>query len=504
MSTTLVNLTKMRPKIIPENQLLNTEDECKILSVLSTEFPEYRTELGFSRRLVRENLGDILYSHTMGTWFLWADGYWRIDTMNEVMQRAQKSITSMYLEAAQMEGPSRLSAINHAMSFENKGRLQAVIALAHDDPRVRLDYHLLDADPLLVGVQNGVIDLRTGEFRQGLREDLITKRCNVVYDPDATCPNWMKFLERISGMHAGLIEYKQKAFGLLLCALVCELLFIAHGCGANGKTTELETLADILGDYAHAADASLLVTRKEAGGPSPEIVILMGKRAVFINETGEKDWLNESRVKFLTGTDTMSGRNLHEGIVNWKPTHKPWLRTNHKPKIRGTDEGMWRRVQYIPYTAVIPKAERNTTFREEYLYPEKAGILNWMLAGWMKYLADGKHLNEPPCVLEACKDYKEESDITGHWIATRLLKASEDVRLSLKDAHTDYVNCYQDEIGEKFNIQKQALSKALVGAGFIKKKGHGGLTYFAGVTLQISETGLYTGLDIPLSQRTSI
>jgi putative DNA primase/helicase len=304
---------------------------------------------------------------------------------------------------------TRIFAMNFAMSFENRGRLQAAIALAQDDPRVRLNYKLLDADPLLVGVLNGIIDLRSGEFRQGRREDLITKRCNVIYDPAATCPNWMAFQERISGIHEGLIAYKQKALGLLLSAEVPEKLWIAHGCGQNGKTTELETISEILGDYAHASDASLLVTRKEAGGPTPEIVVLMGKRAVFINETGQSDWLNEARVKYLTGTDTASGRNLHQGMLNWRPTHKPWLRTNHKPKIRGTDDGIWRRVQYIPYTIKIPDKDKIQNFRSEFLYPELPGIFNWMLAGWMAYLAAGRHLNAPQCVLEACQDYKQES-----------------------------------------------------------------------------------------------
>jgi phage/plasmid-associated DNA primase len=144
----------------------------------------------------------------------------------------------------------------------------------------------------------------------------------------------------------------------------------------------------------------------------------------------------------------MYGNPKYKDPVNWKPTHKPVLRTNPKPKIRGTDEGMWRRVQYIPYTLITPKDERDITFSEKYLLPELSGILNWLIAGWMKYQADGMRLKEPKCVLQGTQGYKEESDITGRWVSTRLVKAPPGGILMLMDAHTDFVNWYQDEIGD--------------------------------------------------------
>jgi putative DNA primase/helicase len=265
---------------------------------------------------------------------------------------------------------------------------------------------------------------------------MITKRGGVVYDKDATCPYWLTFQNLIADKHEGLVEYKQKAFATLLSGLIAELLFIAHGVGANGKTTELdEILSRILGDYACAADAALLTNRKEAGGTTPELCALMGMRAVFVNETGEKDWLNESRVKYITAKDMMYGNPKYKDPINWKPTHKPVLRTNHRPKIRETDEGMWQRVQYVPYTYIIPKDDRDINFSKKYLLSELSRILNWLIRGWLKYQADGMRLNAPKCVLEGTQDYKEESDITGRWVKTRLVKAAPGVRLSLEDAH---------------------------------------------------------------------
>jgi P4 family phage/plasmid primase-like protien len=403
----------------------------------SDDFPELPTDTDNARRLVRLNLGDVRFSHPLNSWFIWTGDYWRPDTSGEIIRRAQHSVELLFREAYnEPPGDKRNSLYFHAIRSQKRKEIDNAVALARSDARAIIDYKLFDADPLLVGVQNGVIDLRTGKFRKARREDYITMRCNVEYDPSAKCPNWVAFQEKIAGMHPGLIEYKQRAHGLLLSGEVPEILFIAHGGGSNGKTTELECASQILGDYAHAADASLLVTAKEAGGPTPEIVALRGKRAIFINETAQSDWLNEQRVKYLAGTDTMSGRGLHQSPINWQPTHKPWLRTNHKPKVRGTDHGLWRRIHYIPFTATISEENKNVHFREECLVPELAGIFNWMLAGWMAYLAAGRKLNPPPCVQEAIAQYKSESDITGKWVAAACFHDSKAPRISGRAVRT--------------------------------------------------------------------
>lgn len=249
---------------------------------------------------------------------------------------------------------------------------------------------------MLLGVLNGTIDLRTGAFRDGRREDYITKQCAVFFDAEAQCPEWIKFQKKTADGNAELIAYKQRLFGLLLTGEMVEILFILHGDGQNRKSIEFETISGLLGDYAHAADAQVLLSPRDRGGATPEIVSVKGKRAVFINETGESDHLNESRVKYLCGNDTMSGRNLYEGIINFRPTHKTLLRTNHKPKICGTDLGIWRRIHYVPYHVTIKDEEKVEKFRETKLEPERAGILNWMLAGLKDYLAVG--LRPPPVV----------------------------------------------------------------------------------------------------------
>jgi putative DNA primase/helicase len=257
-----------------------------------------------------------------------------------------------------------------------------MVSLAESEPTVVVAAKMLDADPWLLGVQNGVIELKTGSFRSARREDLITKRANVAFDPNAQCPEWSKFLNTVMGGDHSLLDYLQRVSGYTLTGIVSEeVLFVLYGTGNNGKSTYRETLHALFGDYALAADAGLLTERKKAGGATEEIARLKGRRFVAINKTAENDHLNEARIKFITSQDTITARNLYGHLFDFFPTHKTSLTTNHKPIVRGTDEGIWRRVQLIPFTIIIPKNAVEKDFRERRLMPELPGILNWALAG---------------------------------------------------------------------------------------------------------------------------
>jgi P4 family phage/plasmid primase-like protien len=453
-------------------------------------FREHPTDLGNSEYLVRLNAGDIRYCSTLKTWFIWAGNYWERDENGEVMRRAERAVQTMFQEAAALPSTdeSKPARVSHALRSEKRQRLTDMVALAQVDARAILDYKLLDADPLLVGVLNGVVDLRTGEFREGRREDFITMRCDVNYDPSAECPNWLAFQDKISGMHPGLIDYKQKVFGLLLSGEVPEILWICHGIGSNGKTTELETVSDILGEYAMPASAGLLVAPKQSQseGATPELVQLRGKRAVFVNETAQSDWLNEERVKYISATDMMTGRNLFEKTIKWKPTHKPFLRTNHRPRVKGVDDGIWRRINYVPYSAKFSAKDKIMNYRENYLLPEKAGIFNWMLVGFLAYVADGRKLNPPNCVQESNESYRKDSNITGKWIDAAVEHAPGE-KTSLKELHAAYVLWFRDEVGEKGYIAIQTLGDRLCDAGFVKgekTKSHSSRVFFLDTRLK--------------------
>jgi putative DNA primase/helicase len=457
------------------------------------------TELGNARRLVRRFGADIRYCWPLKAWFIFDGIHWCRDDGARILQLAQQTIEALHDEARAIpEEATRTAVRKFALACQTRKHLIAVAGLAQQFPEVILPFDKLDADPLLLGVLNGTIDLRAGEFRPGRREDCITKRCNIVFDPHAKCLNWLEFENKIAGEgeYWNLVAYKQRVFGLCLSGEVPEILFICHGEGSNGKTTELETIHAILGDYAHACDASLLISVKDQSGPTPEIVALKGKRGVFINETDAKDWFNEARVKYLTGKDILYGRGLHQDPINFTPTHKPILRTNHKPKIRGTDLGMWRRIHYLPYTVTIPDDEDNKNFREEMLVPEHAGIFNWMLAGWLAYLADRRKLRPPQRVQEAKEAYRAAMDITGRWIALAIETALEE-KVLLKTIYEAYSKWYADEIGAVGAISTQTLSAELQKRGFERRSGHAGATIFEHLKLKTGFDDLTIAPELP-------
>jgi putative DNA primase/helicase len=452
------------------------------------EANECTTDLGNARRLVNRYGNDIRYVHPFKSWFIWDGNFWRRDDNGEIMRLAAATVEAIWDEAraiADVDDQKKMRM--HAFKSQERRRIDNMVALARNSIIVSLPPDRLDADPMLLGVLNGVIELSTGTFRDGKREDYITKRCNVAFDPAAKCPNWDTFHERIAtgndaSAKAELIAYKRRMYGLALTGLMVETLFIMHGEGSNGKTTEAETIHAVLGDYACAADASLLISAHESGGATPEVVALKGRRAVFINETNESDHLNEARVKYVTSSATMSGRDLFEKKINFAPTHKPFLQTNHKPRIRGTDKGIWRRINYVPYLVTIADEEKQEHYRQEKLIPELTGILNWMLAGLKDYLENG--LKSPRIISQATDKYRKEMDTVGQWIYFAIEKdTAAGAKLALTELYLDYQIWMENEMGWKPVSTKKLADK-------LRERGHEstltkGVTYFKGVKLAI-------------------
>jgi putative DNA primase/helicase len=433
-------------------------------SKVDPNWDEKHTDLGNARRLVRLHSDNIRYIAARKSWLVWRDGHWRCDDDGEIMRLAKATVEGMFAEAMTVADEGIRDALRkYALKCQAAARLAAMVELARTERAVVLPVSMVDADPLLLGVENGVVDLRTGVFRPAEREDYVTKRCNVVFNPSATCPNWDAFLRRIFINDRELIAYVQRACGYTLTGLTDEeVMYILWNVGNNGKSTMRETVFALMGDYAMGADASLLITNKKQNnsGPTPEIARMYRMRLVAVNETQEGDHLNESRVKFITSHDITTGRFLYENPFDFTPTHKTWLTTNKKPIIKGTDIGIWRRVQMWPFLFTIPKEERDRYFRQKWLMPELPGILNWMLAGLMDYHKQG--LAPPAAVLEATEEYRKDMDVLGQWIDARLVSDPESI-LKRTELFRDY------EIWSKANIGWHMTSIAF-GREFASRK----------------------------------
>lgn len=453
---------------------------------------DFRTDLGNARRLVHRHGKNIRFIPDWGKWMVFEDGHWKIDTDGAIMRLAKETIEALYGEAISLNSAERDRLLSHAIKSQAEPRLKAMIALAQSEASVVVEAQSLDANPWLLGVHNGVVDLKTGQFRSTLREDLITKRAKVVFDPHAQCPEWLKFLATATGSDADLQSYIQRAMGYTLTGSVREeVLFVLYGTGSNGKSTFRETLHALFGDYALAADASLLTERKKGGGATEETARLKGRRLVAVNETAENDQLNEARVKFITSQDMISARPLYGHLFDFFPTHKTFLTTNHKPIIRGTDEGIWRRVQLIPFTQTIDKSKVEKDFRERRLLPELPGILNFALAGLAAYLKQG--LTPPKQVLASTNEYRHDMDVVGQWI-DECCALDPNANISTADAYQNYARWAEDEVG--WALKKLTFRRHLTDRGFTAVKGARGQRMIGGLRLKSGGACVATGSKV--------
>lgn len=311
-----------------------------------------------------------------------------------------------------IDDKTRSAMFAHAKHSNSRDGIHAMIAMAASD--LAIGSEELDTDPWLFNVENGTIDLRTGEMREHRREDFITKMAPVSFDPVADCPLWLKFLDQIFQDHTELPTYMQRLVGYCLTGVTEEhVLPFLHGVGANGKSTFIETVLKVFGfDYAMKAAPDLLMAKRGESHPTDR-ADLFGKRFVACVETEEGRRMAEALTKELTGGDRVRARRMREDFWEFTPTHHVWLAGNHKPTIVGTDNGIWRRIKLIPFDVVIPDAEQDKKLPAK-LADELPGILNWALAGCLDWQREG--MREPAIVQAATSEYSEEMDEVGQFI----------------------------------------------------------------------------------------
>ena len=288
-----------------------------------------------------------------------------------------------------------------------------MIALARSEPEVLVRPEQLDADPMSLNVDNGTIDLRTARLDEHSRASLCTKLVPIAFDPEAQCPRWLKFLDEVFAGDATRVDFVQRWFRYSLTGLTSEqCLPLLIGSGSNGKTTLLEMLRLLLGEYAVQSDFSTFLA-KAARGPRNDLARLFGARVVTSSEAGEDKRLDESLIKQITGDEVIAARKLYQESFEYQPTFKVWLAANHRPVIRETDLGIWRRIRLIPFDVVIQPARRDKDLRAK-LTAELSGILGWALDGCLAWQRDG--LGTPAIVQEATDEYRVDSDVLGAFL----------------------------------------------------------------------------------------
>ena len=433
----------------------------------------HNTDLGNADRFVYVHGANVRHVKEWGTWLLWDGRRWARDRSNVVYDLARGVIRAMYDAGHGIDDDKkRAEYMTYVAGCERRTRLDAMVVLAASDPTVAITPDCLDRHPFLLTVQNGTLDLRTGDLRSHAREDLITKLSPVTFDPSATCPRWDSFVAEIMSGDSELVAFLKTSTGYSLTGDTGEqCFFVPYGLGGNGKTTFLEVLIELAGDYGmHTPTETLMATRGD--GIPNDIARLKGARFVAAIEAQEGRRLSESTIKALTGGDTITARFLHAEFFDFRPEFKLWLGVNHRPVIKDTSPAMWRRVQLIPFRYTVPEDKRDKNLKAA-LLAELPGILNWAMDGALTWQINGS-LQSPAAVREATAEYRSEMDTIAAFLEDRCViepRAS----LSAKDLYAAYLD-WCSENNEKAASQR-TLGLKLKDRGFRNNRRRAGIVW---------------------------
>jgi putative DNA primase/helicase len=445
---------------------------------------EHLTDLGNAKRFVAWFGQDLRYCPAWKKWLIWDGRRWAVDTKGRVVQLAKQAVRVMYVwaskiiaEAVKIADPVRRDArveygedlANFARRSESRYRIEAMIALAQTEARIPVTPNELDADSWLLAVENGTVDLRTGQLREHRREDLITKLAPVNYDPSAICPTWLQFLERVMAGDADRIHFIQNAVGYALTGSNREqVIFILYGLGANGKSTFLTVLLNLLGDYGMTTPTDTLLAKKNEG-PRNDLARLKGARFVCAVETEDGKRFAEALVKQMTGGDRIAARFLYGEFFEFEPDFKVFLAVNHKPMIQGTDHAIWRRIRIIPFDVTIPDEEQDKTLKDK-LVAELPGILRWAVEGCLMWQREG--LGSPEAVKAATGAYRSEMDVFKQFVG-ECCELGEGKDTSAADLYEAY-RTWCDDMGVRYPLSKQEFGKRLLELGLEPARDRGG------------------------------
>lgn len=436
------------------------------------------TEVGNAERLVHHHGHLLRYNHTAQQWLVWDGTRWAPDAKGKVRQIGKAVARGIVQEAMQFTDDRYRDLLRWAVTSEKAAGVNNMLSLAQSEPAIAVTQDMMDRNPLVLNLRNGTLDLDAGTFREHRQDDLLTRRAPVAFDPDAQCPTWLAFLHRIFNGDRELMFFLQQAVGYSLTADTSEqCFFLLWGSGQNGKSTLVNTLMHILGDYAQHTKYETVLAKRQDNGVGDDLAMLDGARFVAAMEGTHGRALAESLVKQLTGGDPVTARFLYGRYFTFRPQFKLWLATNHRPIIKGTDLAIWRRVRLVPFTVTIPDDEKDPQLAGK-LQAEASGILNWAVAGFDAWREKG--LVTPAAVSAATDDYRAEMDALGDWLAERCEVNSRHVEHfgALYKSYCDW--CEQNGESPQKN---RTFRQAMVERGFTTVRGNRNAVEVRGIQL---------------------
>lgn len=416
------------------------------------------------------------YDHRRGRWLEWHGHYWRTDTDGQIRRLALKSARARWSATADItDSDLRTKVTIKAIQSEQRARLENALALACNFKPLADSGENWDKEQMLFAVENGVIDLETGELRTGQQSDMITMHSPIEYDPDAKAPRWEQYLKEVFDDNAELIDWLQRFLGYTLTGSVIEQIIpIAYGSGANGKTVFMVVTRHVLGDYAYDAPFSTFELYNRNPIPN-DLAVLDGKRFVTSSETNEGSRFNESRIKSLTGGDSVTARFLHHEFFTYQPVMKFFLAVNHRPYVRDDSYGFWRRVRLIPFTRQFRGTDDDKALTRK-LIAEAPGILTWMVQGCLKWQRKGMDPT-PECIVAATKEYEAESDPLAEFILDECVITGQ-AHVQSSRLYKSYKEwCHTQGMQDREILTLNAFGRRM-GQNFKKNHKEGGAVYF--------------------------
>ena len=454
------------------DEIVFEEESC---AVDDLEIGHFNNDVGYSDAFIERYGTKIRFIPEEQSWLVFDDlKGWHRDTSRDIdsfFANFARELFANALEQAKGLEPSDASRrIKATATLGDKRKITPALQLAQSNRKVVVSVAQLDQDPYLLGTLNGVVNLRDGSFRPHSPEVLVTRSCACAFDPKADCPMFLRFLEDVQP-DPEMRKYLQRLFGYILTGCIGEHILPFHyGVGANGKGTFLEqTVFRLMGNYACKITDSLVYASQRGTTPYLEIAGLCGIRFALGEENEDGGKLNEALLKGMTGGDKQKGRFHYEDFFEFIPTAKIHLVGNHRPRIVGRDDGIWRRFRLIEWGIKIPEERRDLKLDQK-LLPEFSGILNWMIQGTLALGERGT--SAPQSVKVATDKFREESDVFGDFLREKTFDDPESY-ISKNELY-DLYKKYCEEQQDRFPIRKRSLGNRIADRGYAEDKIHSG------------------------------
>ncbi|WP_075824069.1 phage/plasmid primase, P4 family [Clostridium perfringens] len=432
------------------------------------------SDVGNAERLISLHGKDIKFNVNSGKWYVWNGVNWELDNSfkvenlyRTVLRRFQNAIPNINISDDEIATKKQQEkAKGFVLRNETDGKIKSVLNQAKTFKGI--NFMESDKDDYLFNTPNGTINLRDLSQKKHDRKDLITQCSNYSFNRENDkCPNWIAFLNRIFCNDQELINYVQKAVGYSLTGDMSEqCLFMLWGGGANGKSTFVKALEDIMGTYAATIKGETLMEKNGQDGARGDLARLTNKRVVIASELQEGQVFNEPLLKVLSAGETLPVRFMYQEEFMLKPKFKLWIMTNKKPKVKGNDHGIWRRWRMIPFKYKFTEKEKDPNFYEEKLKPELEGILLWAITGYQMWKEQG--FEAPKEVMEAVEDYKMDMDQVARFIED-CCKVGEEYECTGSAMYDEYINWCIAE-GENYKMTNHKLARDLKEKGFVNKR----------------------------------